>query len=176
MQIRLSKSIFKNTENERFLIKKKKNIKSLEISHSTLGKEGEKKWPTFAMWSTQTRLYTLPCRSVGPSVRPSVPFLNSEWFLHYCSCLTVRYWIAMYLALFFWTTLLASRPIEIQSNALGLSSSPPSRIVFFFFLLSFFFLSSFFFLFPSFFFLLFSFFFLLSPSWFGCDLRWNLIS
>ena len=47
-----------------------------------------------------TRLYTLPCRSVGRSVRPSVTFLNSERFSHYCSCPTVRDWIAVYPALF----------------------------------------------------------------------------
>ena len=51
-----------------------------------------------------TRLYTLPCRSVGRSVGryvgPSVTFLNSERFLHYCSCPTVRDWIAVYPALF----------------------------------------------------------------------------
>ena len=42
--------------------------------------------------------------SVGPSVRPSVgpsvTFLNSERFSHYCSCPTVRDWIAVYPALF----------------------------------------------------------------------------
>ena len=48
-----------------------------------------------------TRLYTLPCRSVGRSVRRSVTFLNSDWFSHYCSCPTVRDWIAVYPALFF---------------------------------------------------------------------------
>ena len=51
-----------------------------------------------------TRLYTLPCRSVGrsvrPSVRPSVTFLNSEQFSLYCSHPTVRDWIAVYPALF----------------------------------------------------------------------------
>ena len=31
----------------------KKNNKSPKIDHSILGKEGEKKYPTFAMWSTQ---------------------------------------------------------------------------------------------------------------------------
>ena len=54
------------------------------------------------------RLYTLPCRSVGRyvgpsvrrSVRPSVTFLNSGRFSHYCSCPTVRDWIAVYPALF----------------------------------------------------------------------------
>ena len=40
-------------------------------------------------------------RSVGRSVRPSVTFLNSEHFLHYCSCPTVRDWIAVYPALLF---------------------------------------------------------------------------
>ena len=44
-------------------------------------------------------------RSVGPSVRPSVgrsvTFLNSEWFSHYCSCPTIRDWIAVNPALFF---------------------------------------------------------------------------
>ena len=44
-------------------------------------------------------------RSVGPSVRlsvrPSVTFLNYERFSHYCSCPTVRDWIAVYPALFF---------------------------------------------------------------------------
>ena len=42
--------------------------------------------------------------SVGPSVRrsvgPPVIFLNSERFSHYCSCPTVRDWIAVYPALF----------------------------------------------------------------------------
>ena len=32
--------------------------------------------------------------SVRMSVYPSVTFLNSELFLHYCSCPTVRDWIA----------------------------------------------------------------------------------
>merc|ERR1711942_548209 len=41
-----------------------------------------------------TRLYTLPCRLVGP-------FLNSGRFLHYCSCPTFRDCIAVYPALFF---------------------------------------------------------------------------
>ena len=39
-----------------------------------------------------TRLYTLPCRSVRLTIRPSVTFLNSERFLQYCSCPTVRNW------------------------------------------------------------------------------------
>ena len=38
--------------------------------------------------------------SVGRSVRPSVTFLNSERFSHYCFCPTVRDWIAVYPALF----------------------------------------------------------------------------
>ena len=37
-----------------------------------------------------TRLYTLPCRSVG----------HISEFLQYCSCPTVRDWIAVYPALF----------------------------------------------------------------------------
>ena len=37
--------------------------------------------------------------SVGPSVGRSVTFLNSERFSHYCSCPTVRDWIAVYPAL-----------------------------------------------------------------------------
>ena len=36
-----------------------------------------------------TRLYTLPCRSVRRSVR-TVTFLNCERFSHYCSCPSVR--------------------------------------------------------------------------------------
>ena len=56
-----------------------------------------------------TRLYTSPCRSVGPSVGPSVRFLNSERFSHYCSCPTVRDWIAVYPALFFLRFLLSGR-------------------------------------------------------------------
>ena len=47
-----------------------------------------------------TRLYTLPCRSVDKLVGPSVTFLNSERFLHYCSCPNVGDWIAVYPALF----------------------------------------------------------------------------
>ena len=43
-----------------------------------------------------TRLYTLPCRSLCPSVT----FLNSEPFSHYCSCPTVHDWIALYPSLF----------------------------------------------------------------------------
>ena len=46
-----------------------------------------------------TRLYTLACRSVRRSVRPSVTFLNCDRFSHYCSCQTVRDWIAVYPAL-----------------------------------------------------------------------------
>ena len=38
--------------------------------------------------------------SVGMSVRPSITFLNSERFLYYCSCPTVRVWIAVYPTLF----------------------------------------------------------------------------
>ena len=37
---------------------------------------------------------------VGMSVHPSVKFFISEQFLHYCSCPTIRDWIAMYPALF----------------------------------------------------------------------------
>ena len=37
-----------------------------------------------------TRLYTLPCRSVGRQVRRSVTFLNSEQFLQYCYCPPAR--------------------------------------------------------------------------------------
>ena len=43
-----------------------------------------------------------PChvgRQVGPSIRPSVTFLNSGRFSHYCSCPTIRDWIAVYPAL-----------------------------------------------------------------------------
>ena len=47
-----------------------------------------------------TRLYTLPCRSVRWSVGRSIIHLNCERFLHYCSCPTVRDWIAVYPALF----------------------------------------------------------------------------
>ena len=58
----------------------------------------------FLFLVADTRLYTLLCRSVGRSVGrsvrrsvgPSVTFLNSEQFLHYCSCPTVRDWIAVY--------------------------------------------------------------------------------
>ena len=46
-----------------------------------------------------TRLYTLPCRSVRPSVHPKY-FWNCERFSLYCSCTTVRDWIAVYPALF----------------------------------------------------------------------------
>merc|ERR1712142_212993 len=54
----------------------------------------------FSFLVADTRLYTLPCRSVGPSVRRSVTFLNCERFWLYCSCPTVRDWIAVYPALF----------------------------------------------------------------------------
>ena len=39
-------------------------------------------------------------RSVRWSVGPSVTFLNSKLFSHYCSCPTVRDWIAVFPALF----------------------------------------------------------------------------
>ena len=70
-----------------------------------------------------TRLYTLPCRSVGRSVsrsvRPSVTFLNSEWFLHYCSCPTVRDWIAVYPALFLcWDGVWSRRYLTSSKNLL----------------------------------------------------------
>ena len=38
--------------------------------------------------------------SLRPSIRPSITFLNCEQFSHYCSCPTVRNWIAVYPALF----------------------------------------------------------------------------
>ena len=51
-----------------------------------------------------TQLYTLPCWSVSRlvrrSIRRSVTFLNSERFLHHCSCPTVRDCPAVYAALF----------------------------------------------------------------------------
>ena len=46
---------------------------------------------------SDTRLYTLPCWSVRPSVRHISKFMR---FSHYCSCPTVRDWIAVYPALF----------------------------------------------------------------------------
>ena len=45
----------------------------------------------FSCWQATT---PVPCWSVLKSV------LNFKWFLHYCSCPTVRDWIAVYLALF----------------------------------------------------------------------------
>ena len=53
----------------------------------------------FLFLVADTRLYTLPCRSVGRYVGPS-HFLNSKRFSHYCSCPTVRDWFAVYPALF----------------------------------------------------------------------------
>ena len=51
-----------------------------------------------------TRLYTLPCRSVRRSIRrsvgPSVRHIFESRFSHYCSRPTVRNWIAVYQALF----------------------------------------------------------------------------
>ena len=46
-------------------------------------------------------------RSVGRSVGPSITFLNSERFSHYCSCPTVRDWIAVYPALFTFRVILS---------------------------------------------------------------------
>ena len=48
-----------------------------------------------------TRLYTLPCRSVRRYVGTSEIFLNCEWFLHYSPCPTIRDYIAVYPALFY---------------------------------------------------------------------------
>ena len=48
---------------------------------------------------TDKRLYTLRCRAVPPSVPPSKIFMNCERFMQYCSCPTVRDWIAVYPAL-----------------------------------------------------------------------------
>ena len=67
-----------------------------------------------------TRLYTLPCRSVGPSVRPSVTFL----FLHYRSCQTVRDCIAVYPALF-----LARVLILILDVAKPVQRRPPNGLL-----------------------------------------------
>ena len=71
-----------------------------------------------------TRLYTLPYWSVGQYVRPSVTFLNSEIFLHYCSCPTVRDWIAVYPALFFLDTQLHNLGEEKNGEFLNLSFEP----------------------------------------------------
>ena len=38
-------------------------------------------------------------RSIRPSVTPSVTSLTCQRFSHYCSCPTVRDWVAVYLAL-----------------------------------------------------------------------------
>ena len=51
---------------------------------------------------------TLPFRSVRPLDR-DVTFLNSERFSHYCSCPTVRDWIAVYLALFYYNFLILEK-------------------------------------------------------------------
>ena len=56
-------------------------------------------------------------RSVGRSVRPSVTFLNSERFLHYCSCPTVCDWIAVYPALF--SSLSFLNPQSIKNKVTG---------------------------------------------------------
>ena len=68
-----------------------------------------------------TRLYTLPCRLVGrsvhPSVRPSATFLNSERFLQYCSCPTVRDWIAVYPALFWSYSLFSFQPFGLVGRS-----------------------------------------------------------
>ena len=58
---------------------------------------GHELYPFLAFLVADTRLCTLPCWSI----RPSVTFLNFVQFLHYCSCPTVRDWIAVYPALFF---------------------------------------------------------------------------
>ena len=57
-----------------------------------------------------TRLYTLPCRSVGRSVGRYVTFLNSERYSHYCSCPTVRDCPAVFPGLFL------IRPILLVCN------------------------------------------------------------
>ena len=64
---------------------------------------------------------TTPCR-VGRSVGPSV--LNSERFLHYCSCPTVRDWIAVYPALF---TLTPSHRIAGHFRVFGQREELPRR-------------------------------------------------
>ena len=51
---------------------------------------------------------TLPFWSVCPLDR-DVTFLNSERFSHYCSCPTVRDWIAVYLALFYYNFLIREK-------------------------------------------------------------------
>ena len=60
---------------------------------------------------------------VGRSVRPSVTFLNCEQFSHYCSCPTVRDWIAVYPALF----LFVSHKSQLRPVNLGHSSRESER-------------------------------------------------
>ena len=55
-----------------------------------------------------TRLYTLLCQSVGRSVT----FVNYEWFMHKCSCPTVRDRIAVYPVWFLFTSLFIALPIR----------------------------------------------------------------
>ena len=58
-------------------------------------------FPSFLV--ADARLYTLPCWSVGMSIRPSVRhiFWIPSRFSHYGSCPTICDWIAVNLALFF---------------------------------------------------------------------------
>ena len=44
----------------------------------------------FSSLVADTRLYTLPCRSVHRSVRNIFESRIREWFLHFCSCPTIR--------------------------------------------------------------------------------------
>ena len=53
-----------------------------------------------------TRLYTLPCWSICPSVSRSVIFLNCKPFMHYYFCQTVRDAGAVYLGLLRYVSLM----------------------------------------------------------------------
>ena len=63
-------------------------MKAPEFFHSInrlrIGLKSSQLTPPFLV--ADTRLYTLPCQSV----RPSVTFLNRQWFLYFRSCRTVR--------------------------------------------------------------------------------------
>ena len=59
----------------------------------------------FSRGQATLHLAVLVGRLLGTSVRAFFIFLNSERFLH-CPCQTIRNWIAVYPALFFWLVVL----------------------------------------------------------------------
>ena len=87
----VSESFSSKTESVTTILSKNVNVLDCRVIDS--------KNLIFSRGHATLHLAVLVGPSVRRSIRPSVTFLNSKQFLRYCSCPTIRDWIAVYPAL-----------------------------------------------------------------------------